>query len=376
MLLYDKLIINSEREYTDEGFLKVPARISRCGVQDYTAKDLDVADKNPDDIIKVYRPEDEVFSDDSLRSFEYKTVTNNHPPELINAANSKKYMVGMSGHEVIKDGIYIKTMLHVSDKDAIQSIENGKVELSNGYTTDIEWTPGVTQNGEQYDAIQRNIKGNHIAIVERGRAGHECRVADNLHLGDNLMSKITIDGVDFEASDQVAQAVGKLRARVSDMEKEAKEKDEELEAKEKDMKEKDEEYKKAEDSLKAKLDSAEAKTPTAETLDKMVADRAAVIDAVTKVCPTIKWEGKDADLLRKEVVMAKCANVAIDTVSKDYINARFDTLVDSVSSHDALGVALTKQLNTNDKQDNRPASVIAREKMMADSQNAWKKGNK
>ena len=95
--------------------------------------------------------------------------------------------------------------------------------------------------------------------------------------------------------------------------------------------------------------------------------------------PDIKWEGKDADTLRREVVAAKCPNVQLDSVSTDYINARFDMLVESVESNSQqnLDDALKQQIENKDQDvDNRPADVIAREKMMADSQNAWKGGAK
>jgi hypothetical protein len=378
MFLADRLNITTEREYTDEGFLKVPARISRSGIQEYMAIEMDLSDRDPKDIIRVYRPEDEVFSDKSLTSFASKPVTNNHPPELVTAKNARQYGVGFSGPDVTRDGIFTKTVLNITDEEAIKNIESGKCELSNGYTADIDWTPGVTPDGERYDAVQRNIKGNHIAIVERGRAGSACRVADNLpNLGDIIsMVKITIDGVDFEVSDQAAQAVGKLQASLIDAEKETQMKAEEVKAKEDKLEEKAKEAKKTEDSLKAKLDDANSKIPTADTLDKLVADRTALVDSILKLIPEMEWQGKDADTLRREVVAAKCQNVQMDSVSTDYIKARFDMLVESVGSNSQqqLDDAFTQQVNDKSKklEDTRPADVIAREKMMTDSQNAWK----
>lgn len=381
MFLTDRLNITTEREYTDEGFLRVPARISRTGVQKYMTTEMGLSDKDPKDMIRVYRPEEEVFTDCSLASFANKPVTNNHPPELINSHNSRQYSVGMSGPEVTRDGMFAKTVLHIIDEETIKSIESGKVELSNGYTADIEWTEGVTPDGEQYDAVQRNIKGNHIAIVERGRAGTACRVADNSPItGDEvIMAKITIDGVDFEVSDQAAQAVGKLQASLRDAEEETKKKADEEMAKKDEEEEMARKAKKTEDSLKAQLDDAKSKIPTAETLDKLVAERTALVDAVRKVAPEIEWEGKDADTLRREVVAAKCQNVQLDSVSADYINARFDMLVESVENNSQrnLDDALSLQVKNRDKDvDNRPADVIAREKMMVDSRNAWKGGVK
>lgn len=382
MLLKDRLnLTTSQREYTDEGFLKVPARISRTGIQEYFAGEMGLTDKEPTQIIRVFRPPEEVFSDISLSSFSNKPVTNNHPPELVDAGNSKKYSVGMSDPEVTKDGDFVKATLNIIDQEAITSIESGKVELSNGYTADIDWIPGVTPEGEQYDAIQRNIKGNHIAIVERGRAGPSCRVADNSpESGEATMAKITIDGVDYEVSDQAAQAVNKVQTRLVDMEKEAEEKDTELKKKEDEAEEAKKEAKKTEDSLKAKLDDATSKVPSPEAIDKMVADRTALVDSVKKVCPEIVVDKKDEQTLMKEVVSTKCSNVQLDSVSEDYIKARFDMLVESIESNSQqhLDESFTKVIKDSEGKvvDTRPADVIAREKMMSDSQEAWKFGGR
>jgi len=385
MYLTDRLPITTQREYTDEGFLKVPAHISRVGIQEYLAVEMGLTDREPTDIIRIFRPEEEVFSDESLQSFANKPVTDNHPPELINAANAKQFSVGMSGPEVVRDGDLAKTILHITDATAIANIESGKVELSNGYTADIDWTPGVTPKGENFDAIQRNIKGNHIAIVERGRAGSACRVADNSPtIGDHLaMAKITIDGVDFEVSDQAAQAVGKLQAKLKDTENEIQLSAEEVKKKEDEMEEEKKKASKTEDSLKAKLDDATSKLPTTKALDKLVADRIKVVDAIRKVMPEIEFEGKDADTLRKEVVAAKCPNVQMDSVSSDYIQARFDMLFDGVdtNSQQSLDNAFSKTVvNDSTKvKDTRPKDIIARDNASERARNAWKKkagGNK
>lgn len=380
MLLFDKFKINSERTYSDEGFLTVPARISRTGIQEYMASEMGLADREPDEIIKVYRPEEEVFDDLSLSSFSNKPVTNDHPPELVNPKNAKQYQVGSSAFEITRDGMFVKTVLTITDEETIRQIESGKVELSNGYTADIEWTSGISPNGERYDAIQRNIKGNHVAVVERGRAGFSCRVADNKpEQGDKSeMAKITIDGVDYEVSEQAAQAVGKLQANLADTEKKALKEADTVKEKDEEMEKAKDEAKKTEDSLKAQLDDAKSKIPSFETLDNMVANRSLFIDAIKSIDPEIEWLGKDEDNLRKEIVSAKCPNVQMDSASNDYIKARFDILVEDakLNSQHALDDAFTKQVKTDDSnkiEDTRATDVIAREKFMEDSRNAWKK---
>lgn len=388
MFLTDIVNIPTERKYTDEGFLIVPARISRSGVQEYLAIELGVTDKEEGAKIRIFRSEEEVFSQNSLNSFANKPVTDNHPPELITSKNAKQFSVGHASPEIVKDGVFVKTILHVTDADAIAKIESGKVELSNGYTADIDWTPGVSPEGDQFDAVQRNIKGNHIAIVERGRAGPACRLADNLTttIGDKVaMAKVTINGVDFEVSDQAAQAVVKLQKGLKDAEEEIQTEAEKAKAKDKkdkkdQMEEKEEtdsEHEEEKEELKSKLADAKSKIPSTKTLDKLVADRQNVVSDVLKICPEIKWEGKDTMTLRKEVVGLKCENVQMDSVSDDYISARFDMLVESVSINSQLNLdnSFTQEVNNDNKVvDIRPASVIAREKMMADSRDAWKGG--
>lgn len=385
MRLFDRLQLTTEREYTSEGFLKVPARISRTGIQEYLAIELGLTDREPSDKIFVFRPEEEVFSEESLQSFSTKPITNNHPPELINAENCKRYSVGMSSKDVFRDGDFVKTDLIITDASSIKDVESGKIELSNGYTADIEWTEGVTSDGIKYDAVQRNIRGNHIAIVERGRAGPSCRLADTSPtIGENRMKKVIIDGVEYEVSDQVAQAVDKLQKKLTDAEEEVakkeeelEKKDEELEKKEDEMEEVEKESKKTEDSLKAKIDDLKGKIPSQKTIDKMVSDRIALVESVKKVCPEMVIDGKSASDLMKEVVASKCPTVQMDSVSTDYIKARFDMLVESFDDNSQfhLDNALSKQVTNNDQQvtDHRPAHVIAREKMIENARNAWKK---
>lgn len=373
MFLKDKTTISagSKRVYTDEGFLQVPARIARTGTQEYLAVEMGLTDKEPTETVVVYRPPEEVFKDDSLRSFANKPVTNDHPPVLVDAKNAKQFSVGMSGRDILKDGDFVVAELTITDADTIALVEQGKVELSNGYTADIDWVPGVSPLGVAYDGVQKNIKGNHIAVVSQGRAGPMCKVADSKTIKDEgKMAKVIIDGVEYEVTDQVSQAVAKLQKRVLDAEMKQEDAEEEAKKKEDEMEKEKEEAKKTEDSLKAKLDDALAKIPTGEALDKLVAERTALVDAVKRVMPSIKWEGKDAATLRREVVAAKCANVHLDSVSDDYIQARFDMLLET-----APGVAiLNDALNRAKSSEQTVLSVAdeARAKFIERSKNAWK----
>ena len=188
----------------DDGYLVADARIARTGIQTYLGREVGRPEVG---VVRVYRPGAEVFSEDTLKSAAHRPVTNDHPPELVTSANWKKYSVGQSADEVSGEGIFIRVPLMVSDEAAIQDIEGGKRELSAGYTCDVDFTPGVTDAGEAYDAVQKNIRLNHIAIVARGRAGSEVRIGDGAATWG--ISPIQDAGPD------IAEAKSQLRAAIA-----------------------------------------------------------------------------------------------------------------------------------------------------------------
>lgn len=124
------------------------------------------------------RPEDEVFKPESLASFENKPVTNSHPPVLLNSKNTKQYQVGnlFGPHKRADDGEHAETWIQITDDTAIADVDAGKEQVSLGYECDIEEKPGVHPKYGRYDAIQRNIRGNHLAIEWRGRMGPGARI--------------------------------------------------------------------------------------------------------------------------------------------------------------------------------------------------------
>ena len=160
---------------TQEGHISTVARAVRTGIQKYTGAELGIADR---DIIRVYRPPEEVFSQDSLQSFSHATVTINHPPVLVDSENWKEHAAGEVSTAAMKDGEWVALPLMLKDKAAIEAANSGMVELSAGYTAEIELADGVTESGEKYDAIQRNIRINHLALVDKARAGSQARIGD------------------------------------------------------------------------------------------------------------------------------------------------------------------------------------------------------
>jgi len=151
------------------GWLRIDGRITRTGVFTY---------RNSDGTMRrELRLPEEVFKSDAMQSFALVPVTDEHPPGFLDAKNTREYARGSVAGTLRKDGEFIAGELLVTDADLIKKLEDGAArELSCGYNCDLDEVPGVTSDGLRYDAIQRNIRGNHVAVVPKGRAGPEARV--------------------------------------------------------------------------------------------------------------------------------------------------------------------------------------------------------
>lgn len=170
MLAYYGTQLSPNQIETREGFLicrNVP--IARIGAQEYTARDLKL-DGDPERVIPVQRLPEDVFDPATLASFEGKPVTQLHPPELVGPENYAAYLKGHAGN-IRRDGDFIIADLFIDDKSLASDIQNGTMrEVSCGYTCRYE------ADGDGYK--QTHIRGNHVAVVPRGRAGHEVAIKD------------------------------------------------------------------------------------------------------------------------------------------------------------------------------------------------------
>lgn len=175
MLITDTVALVGDRRTTQDGYLVAAARIARTGVQTYRGAEMGRTDLAA---VRVWRPEEEVFAADALASMAHRPVTLDHPAEPVTSANWKTHSVGQVGGEVARDGDYIRVPLVLMDHAAIDAVTAGKRQLSVGYVAEIDWTPGTTPAGEPYDAVQRRIRANHLAVVDAARAGPACRIGD------------------------------------------------------------------------------------------------------------------------------------------------------------------------------------------------------
>lgn len=192
----DKLSKRWER--TPEGYLVFRGvRLTRCGVLPYA----DAA--RPGGVRREYRPHEEVMQPNSLATLEGKPLVWSHPKVWgedgqlhdveITAENHAQYSVGHTQNVRAHADGWPRGDIYVTHAGAVSAIialsEAGTpVELSPGYWSDDDQTPGTTQLGEAYDLIQRNIRYNHIAVVEEGRAGSAAR--------------LVLDAADFAKKDE------------------------------------------------------------------------------------------------------------------------------------------------------------------------------
>jgi len=159
---------------TRNGFMRADAFFTRTGVFEYQNADGSVR--------RELRIPEEVFNPDSVSTFEMVPVTMGHPPRPVDTSNARRYGIGHTGQDVRRDGDKMRGTILIDDKEAISEMKAGRREISNGYFCQLEMSPGVTQgiegveDGLSYDCIQREIEGNHVAIVDRGRAGPDVAV--------------------------------------------------------------------------------------------------------------------------------------------------------------------------------------------------------
>ncbi|WP_019997264.1 DUF2213 domain-containing protein [Aureimonas ureilytica] len=355
----------------DDGYLVADARIVRTGIQHYTGREVGKPELA---VVRVYRPESEVFHRDSLSSFSHIPVTDDHPAQAVTADNWKDLAVGETSGEVLRDGERLRIPLIVKHGAAIQKVRDGKRELSAGYTCDLVFEDGTTPTGEAYDAIQTNIRANHLAIVQRGRAGSECRIGDDAGgswgAAPIIMDKeppmslktVTVDGIPIEVTDQGATVIGTLQQRLADSASKLANAETAhaaaLAAKDKEIATKD-----------AAIDDAKGKILSDADLDKRVQERADLIALAGAIAKDVKTAGLSDAAIRKAVVTAKLGDAAVAGKTEAYLDARFDILAEDAKKaagadplRAAIGDAAPAPTNVSD----------AYTQMLERDRNAWR----
>ena len=290
----------SVRSFDGNGRLQVKlSNISKANVCPYFGREIPGAEKlglEPDKIYQLWRHPDELKK--AAATFNNIPLLSIHTPDFPGDP-PREYRVGVTHSNADFDGTYLTNGLSVWDDSAIAGIETEEQEeLSSSYQYVADMTPGVTPNGEPYDGIMRDIIGNHVALVEKGRAGSDVLVADSLppELKQMARAKNILDALKpFLAAD----------ADLKEVEEKVKDKLDE------------EDEKREEDDLKKK---AEREKEEAEKLKKETADDEDDEDSDGKKKKTADDEGDEDDDKKDDKVsktaMDSAIRLAADSATK------------------------------------------------------------
>ena len=310
----------------ENGFLVDTPVVARLGVQVYYTEDGRT--------VREFRPAEEVFKDESLASYQGKPMTLDHV--FVNSENAKEVVVGSVTGKAEPLGSSVVAPIVVYDNTAIQEAMAGNAkELSVGYSAILDETPGwgdpitgeyiLKSDGEQFDApegwqefdaIQRDIRVNHLAMVYRGRAGvaklnmdgeqenpYTTDVDINKEDKQEMTVKIKLDGAqEFEVAPEIASHIEALNAKADTAIAER-------------------------DALKAKVDAMPDEIEAAVAKAKADADALAALVAVAAEAG-VKADGLDAKGI-KVAYVKEVSGLDVSEKSDAYIDAAFDIAKES-----------------------------------------------
>lgn len=215
---YETLVFDrgSVREKDKNGFLHVKiSPLTRVQVAPYYGREIPGYEKlglDRDKIYYGYRPEEELKKTDTINSVNGIPIQLRHHADFADKP-AKDTRIGATGTEATYKTPYLMNSLHFFDKKAIDLIESDAMkELSLAYRYRPDFQSSGEINGQKYDFTMRDLSGNHLALVEKGRAGHEVLVYDSdIKPKGGLMDNLALDGMSL---DQLKKLVGKVAAAI------------------------------------------------------------------------------------------------------------------------------------------------------------------
>jgi len=367
---------------TDEGYLRGRAIITNIGVFPYN--------HDGKTIYELRLPE-EVFSPDSLETLKLIPVTNNHPKVKVNADNAKEFQVGYTGDDPSSidgqnkdaksksDNIHLANDLVITTSDAVKDVESGKRALSAAYTCDLEPAAvGARWCGIPYDYIQRNIRYNHVAIVDKARAGDAAKIrfdsadAKEIYFREEVrmdLTKLNLDGTEYEVQPAVAEALQKAQKDAEKFKADA----ETANTTNRGLRDQISRIEGERDSLKDTKLALETKIQELEKTDstdydKKVFEAAKELNRVRGIATKLKVEVKDEmgiEELKKASILKYNPDAKLDEKDGVYISARFDALEDFLRDKSVAAVRTVRNDATPEHvQADANDSASARQKMI------------
>lgn len=365
---------------TGAGGARVPASVSRTGVQTYTDE--------KGRTVREYRPAESVFAADSLDTLGSIPVTVGHPPAGVSPQNYRQLSVGHVSDAPSarrSDGPieWLDTAVVVNDADTLRKVESGELsEVSMGYLADVVPESGTAPSGEHYDAVQRNIRFNHLALLKDGhaRAGRGARLRldgnqeptpmlvrhdDNTSAAATPKQLVKVDGIDVEKGSDTHIAL--LERTITAQTKRADDATTALTA-----------AQTVAGEQKAKLDAAETKLAAID-VNKLVQDELTFRETMRPALPKVDGKpyaftnadgtGKSREQVRADAVgpavMAEAAKLGSDAERAGYVQAHLKIKLDAAGKAPPALHTPTVVLDGTD-----PSKPKARSDKRADAFNA------
>ncbi|MFP4457560.1 MAG: DUF2213 domain-containing protein [Clostridia bacterium] len=386
---YEEAEVLDYVENEEDGFLTVEIAATRTGVMPYY--DFDTGE-----VVMELKPPEEIFSDVTMESLKGVPVTDRHPPVMVDTLNWKDFTKGTTHLDVRQEDNLLVVNETLFDDNLIAYVKSGKkAQVSIGFRADLDETSGEFED-EKYDRIQRNIRINHVAHVEQGRAGSDVGARldskDNKFYGyskkeedekmeyakvENFWDSLGVETApefDFyapeENKDDVSTWLDEFELPVKEVEVEV-EKEDSIELEEVEIgdetisvkKEDKDKLVKVKDKLEGKMDSKDDKIKTLEDridelegldVDKIVQDRLDLVETVKDYMPKFDSSGKSEREIKTELIQKLDEDFEPEEKSDEYINARFDGALKALNKikSDSFGEN-NLMFKKNDKKDDK-----------------------
>lgn len=378
----------SVRTFDGNGRLQVKvSNISKANVCPYFGREIPGAEKlglDPEKIYRLWRHPDELKK--AVATFNNIPLLSIHTPDFPGDP-PREYRVGVTHSNADFDGTYLTNGLSVWDNSAIAGIETEEQEeLSSSYQYVADMTPGTTPNGEVYDGIMRDIIGNHVALVETGRAGSDVLVADSLPPELKHMSKRKAAAIratlkpllaaDADLEAEVRKALLALDEADKEDEKDKKtaddEDDEEDDKKKKTADDEDEDDEDDSDDKKKKTaddEDDEDDDKKDDKVSKTAMDSAIRLaaDSATKKAAQNFREIREAELAVRPLIGDV---VAMDSAADVYRTALEQSGVDIKGVHPSAFPSMVK-MAISQKENSRPAPLAQDSASISDFEKAF-----
>jgi hypothetical protein len=219
----------TNRTYDTNGWAEIKNNpISKAGVFQYSGRAIGADD--PDKLYNVYRPAEELNNPDTIDSFKLLPWVDDHPYSVLGSESDglptadEKGVDGVIGENVYFENDTLYANIKAFTDKLASLIAAGKKELSAGFRCVYEKASG-NYNGQAYDYIQRSIRGNHLALVEKGRMGPDVAVLDKftftfdakelIKMEEVKKEEVVEKGADAEITlESLAELIGALSAKV------------------------------------------------------------------------------------------------------------------------------------------------------------------